>query len=76
MPEVQTWHVKNEANRWEGYSMTTATLLKFPSDRVRRSIDDYRPEPAEILIAFGKRELNMREIVDAWIAFWWTGGML
>jgi hypothetical protein len=57
----------------------TAILLQFPSDRVRRSIDDYRPEPAEIHIAFiGQREDRIsREIVDAWIAFFWgAGGML
>ena len=57
----------------------TATLIQFPSDRVKHSPDDYRPEPAEIHIAFiGQRseEVIVREIVNAWIAFWRAGGML
>ena len=56
----------------------SATILRFPEELVKRSIDDYRPEPAEIHIAFiGQREdASPREVAEAWIAFWWTGGML
>jgi hypothetical protein len=57
----------------------SATILQFPKELVKRSPDDYRPEPAEIHIAFiGQRseEVIVREIVNAWIAFWRAGGML
>ena len=60
-------------------AQVSATILRFPEELVKRSIDDYRPEPAEIHIAFiGQRSeaVIVREIVNAWMAFWWAGGML
>jgi hypothetical protein len=61
----------------EGIVMT-ATILQFPKNRVEYSPDDYRPEPAEVHIAFiGQRseEVIVREIVAAWMSFWWAGGL-